>query len=183
MRLLIILITLISFFSCKSEKKSSKDIEANDHQFVINNEVEGHLFYEIILDVVVKKDDKFHVFYKDFNNSGYAPERALMNEVKGSEDVQSIVFKIPEEIIPNGLRIDFGVNYSQEPIVLKNLKIRYDKKEFYFDDGKFEQLFKPSKYASYNNTAKLIVTQPIDGAYDPNFVSVNIEGIVFPMLD
>ena len=183
MRPLIILITLILFFSCKSEKKPTKVIETPNNNFVINNEVEGHLFYEIILDVVVKKNDKFHLFYKDFNDNGYTSERVLEKEVRGSEDEQSIVFKIPEEIIPNGLRIDFGVNYSQEPIVLKNLKIRYDKKEFYFDDGKFEQLFKPSKYVSYNNTDKLIVTKPVGGAYDPNFVSVNIEGIVFPMLD
>ncbi|QFZ54434.1 hypothetical protein FEZ18_06310 [Oceanihabitans sp. IOP_32] len=183
MKQLVLLIGFVAFFACKSEKKKTQILETEDDTIVVNNEIEGNQYFEVILDAVVKKDDKFHLFYKDFNSKEYSSKRVLEVIVKGSENSQKLVFSIPEGIIPNGLRLDFGVNYSQEPITLNNLKITYNNKEFYFNDGKFEQLFKPNKYIIYNEKDKLITTQPINGSYDPNFVSINIEDIVFSMLD
>ncbi|WP_123812054.1 hypothetical protein [Mangrovimonas sp. DI 80] len=183
MRLFFLIFCFVFFYSCKSEKKETKAIEAPNNSFVINDEVEGNLYFEIILEVLVTKDDKFHLFYKDLNDTEYSSERVVERIVKGSENLQTIVFSIPEEVIPNGLRLDVGVNFSQEPIFLKNLKIRYDKKEFYFNDGKFEQLFRPNKFISYDSLDQIIFTQSIDGIYDPNFVSINLEDIVFSMID
>lgn len=183
MKQLILVISFVFLVSCKSETKNKQIIETNDTTIIINNENEGNLYFEVILDAVVKKDDKFHLFYKDFNNNGYSSDRVLEKIVKGSENNQLIIFSIPEEVIPNGLRLDLGVNFSQEPIIFNNLKIRYDNKEFSFNHGKFPQLFKPNKFVIYNEKDKLIYTQPINGSYDPNFVSINLEDIVFSLLD
>lgn len=173
---------ILSLTSCKSDKKENK-IESEKPTISINNDIEGHSYYEVIMDIVVLKDDKFHVFYKDFNNDGFSDQRVIEAVVKGSKDPQQVVFAIPEEIIPNGLRLDFGINYGQDPIKLNNLKIRFDKNEFDFNDGKFEQLFKPNKFVSYDVENQKIITEPIDGAYDPNFVSINLEDIVFSLMD
>lgn len=173
---------IISFISCKSDKKENI-IESDKSAIVTNNDINGNMYYDVIMDVVVLKDDKFHVFYKDFNDQGFSDQRVIEAIVKGSKDPQQLVFAIPEEIIPNGLRLDFGINYGQDPIKLNSLKIRFDKNEFDFYDGKFEQLFKPNKFVTYDIENQNIITEPIDGIYDPNFVSINLEDIVFSLID
>lgn len=182
MKRFIFLVFLVSSISCITDKKEEQKA-ADKNAIITNNDIDGKMYFEVIMDVVAIKDDKFHVFYKDFNDNNYSDKRVIEAVVKGSNEMQQIVFAIPEEIIPDGLRLDFGINYSQGPIYLKNLKIRFDKNEFEFSDGKFEQLFKPNKYTSYDVENRNIITKPIDGAYDPNFVSINLEDIVFSLID
>lgn len=183
MKRIIILICFASLISCKSDKKEQV-IEPSDANTIIkNNDIEGNMYFEVIMNVVVLRDDIFHVFYKDFNDEGYSAEKVIEVDVKGKKDNQQLVFALPEDIIPNGLRLDFGTNYGQDPIKLNTLKIRFDKNEFVFDDGKFEQLFKPNKFVVYGESDQEIITEPIDGAYDPNFVSINLEDITFSLMD
>lgn len=182
MKQLILLFCFFFIIACKFQNKNVKTVENEDSEIIINNKIKGNQYFEVILDVIVKKDDKFHLFYKDFNNNGYSSERVSESIVQGGESNQKILFSIPEGIVPNGLRLDFGVNYEQEPIIFNNLTIRYFNKEFYFKN-KFAQLFKPNKFASYNEIDKLIITKPIDGNYDPNFVSISLEDITFPLID
>lgn len=182
MKKIILLICFAAFVSCKLDKKEEQ-IMPDKNLIITNNDIDGKLYFEVIMDVVVLKDDKFHLFYKDFNDNGYSDQRVIEAVVKGSEDNQQIVYAIPEEIMPIGLRLDFGINYNQEPIKLNKLKLRFDKKEFEFNDGKFEQLFRPNKFVSYDVENHKIVAEPIDGFYDPNFVSINLEDIVFSLID
>jgi len=183
MERLFLIICLITAISCKPEKKVEKENIPVDSTITTNMKTEGEMYFEIIMDVVVLKDDKFHVFYKDFNDKGFSDERVVEAIVEGNKNSQKIVFAIPEGIIPVGLRIDFGSNYGQEPIKLNKLKIRFDRNEFDFNDGKFEQLFKPNKFVFYDERSKEIIAEPIDGVYDPNFVSINIEDIIFLLMD
>ena len=39
------------------------------------------------------------------------------------------------------------------------------------------------EFVVYDENTKLITTKPIQEQYDPNFVSINLEDIVFSMLD
>ncbi|EGV43072.1 hypothetical protein BZARG_1632 [Bizionia argentinensis JUB59] len=183
MKRLFLFFCFVSIISCKSDKKEEQKTIPIDNTITTNTEIDGKMYFEIIMDAVVLKDDKFHVFYKDFNDGGFSGERVIEALVKGNVNNQQIIFAIPEEIIPNGLRLDFGVNYGQEPIKLNSLKIRFDKREFQFNDGKFEQLFKPNKFVIYGEKDKEIITEPIDGLYDPNFVSINLEDIIFSLMD
>ncbi|MFV0565528.1 MAG: hypothetical protein ACK5NB_06830 [Flavobacteriaceae bacterium] len=183
MKKLILLFSLISVISCRDNKKENQNVVEEQYNVITNDSVADNLYYEVIIGVIVKQNDRFHLFYKDFNDDGYSSDRVIETIIKGSEINQQITFPIPEEVIPNGLRIDFGINYSQPPIILNSLKIRYNKKEFSFDDGKFEQLFRPNKFVSYNELEKKIVTEPIDGVYDPNFVSIDIGEIFFSLMD
>lgn len=174
----------LCILSCVKTQKTKK-IKASEPQIaiVVNHEVPSYYFFEVEMDVVVKKNDKFHLFYKDFNDSGYSSTRVLEQMIKGKENTQKVVFSIPEGVIPTGLRIDVGMNYSQAPIILNSLKIRYDRKEIYFNEEMFIQLFRPNKFTNYSKKNKTITTQPIDGKYDPNFSSINLEEITFSLLD
>ncbi|MEO8933671.1 MAG: hypothetical protein ABI295_05140, partial [Xanthomarina sp.] len=108
MKRIILFICLISIVSCKSDKKTERIESFDENTITINAEIEGNMYFEIIMDVVVLKDDKFHVFYKDFNDEGFSEERVIEAIVKGNKNNQQVVFAIPEEVIPNGLRLDFG---------------------------------------------------------------------------
>lgn len=181
MRKILPIIFLFLLVTCKSKNKETPPPQ--ESSILINNKIDRNFHFKVIMDVVVKKDDKFHLFYKDLNTNEYSPDRVLEKSIKGSEKIQTIIFSIPEQVIPSGLRIDFGTNYSQESITLENLKIRYDNKEFHFNENKFEQLFRPNKFVVYDENTKLITTKPVQEQYDPNFVSINLEDIVFSMLD
>ncbi|MDA9334940.1 hypothetical protein N9Q89_02140 [Flavobacteriaceae bacterium] len=179
MKFFLQIIILVLLVTCKY-KNPKTDIHESS---IIGNKIDREFQFEVIMDVVVKKNDKFHLFYKDLNAKDYSANRVLEKKINGIDQIQTIIFLIPAEVIPTGLRIDFGINYSQEPIALLGFKIRYDKNEFDFNENKFEQLFRPNKFVNYNEKTKLITTTSIQGQYDPNFESINLEEIVFSMLD
>tara|TARA_B110000967_G_C18900429_1_gene574488 strand:- start:6596 stop:7135 length:540 start_codon:yes stop_codon:yes gene_type:complete len=179
MKIFLQIIILVLLVGCKYKNQKTEIHESS----IIGNKIDREFQFEVIMDVVVKKNDKFHLFFKDLNVKDYSANRVLEKKINGIDQIQTIVFLIPVEVIPTGLRIDFGINYSQEPIALLGFKIRYDNNEFDFNENKFEQLFRPNKFVNYNEKTKLITTSSIQGQYDPNFESINLEEIVFSMLD
>lgn len=186
MRIRIFFLTacFLCILSCVRTKETKKtNVSEPQIAIVVNYEAPSYNFFEVEMDVIVKKNDKFHLFYKDFNDNGYSSTRVLEQMIKGKEHAQKIVFSIPEGVIPSGLRIDFGMNYSQLPITLNSLKIRYDRKEFYFNEEMFVQLFRPNKFTYYSKKNKTITSNPINGKYDPNYSSINLEEIVFSLIE
>jgi hypothetical protein len=184
MRKFILTVGVLVIIACVKNKETKKTEETDPQITVVtNHEASGNYYFEVEMDVVVEKNDKFHLFYKDFNDSGYSSIRVLEQMIRGRENSQKVVFSIPEGVIPIGLRIDVGMNYSQSPIILNSLKIRYDRKEFYFNEEMFIQLFRPNKFTYYSKQNKTITTQPIDGKFDPHYISINLEEIIFSLLD
>lgn len=184
MRNLILMAKILFIISCSRTGKTNK-IEVIEPEFTVtaNLDAPHNYCFEVEIDVVVKKDDIFHVFYKDLNDKDYSADRVVEQKIKGMENSQIVVFSIPEGIIPTGLRLDFGMNYVQSSIKLNTFIIRQERNELYFDEEMFIQLFKPNKHTMYDKQSKLISSRPIEGKYDPNFTSIDLHNITFSLID
>ena len=111
-------------FSCKNETP------IDDLQVVTPEAAKVNLnFFKVTLNVIVKKDDDFALFYTTDGTTDFktAP---IWQAVKGISDIQEIKYNLPQNILPTQLRLDFGLKQDQEDIVLKSVVLEYkDKKK------------------------------------------------------
>lgn len=121
-----ILLLVTTLFSCKNESN-------NEKSEVENNQTEVSKNFKVTLNVVVKKDDNFQVYYTEKTSSDFNEKESVWVEVKGSENPQDVVFYIPENVLPSMFRLDLGVNDKQEDIKLNSVNVEYLGKSFKSD--------------------------------------------------
>jgi len=160
------LILLVAFTSCKKEanKDEVKPIEIETKN---NN-------FQLTLTATVKTDDNFQLYYsQDEYEVPYKEENSVWVAVKANDNPQDIVFNLPEDVIPNYIRIDFGTNEGQKEINIKNFKMKYYSKSFEARDSLFFNYFIPNDCVKVldkkNSTVQNIKSK--DGRYDPLFYS------------
>jgi hypothetical protein len=143
MRTKFMLISLMSisvlFFSCKDgeAKKSEKQSETTVKK-------ENPKTFKVILNVIAKKDDSFHLFYSEDGTLNFPEETSIWVNFKGSETPQNIVFELPEDIIPSLLRIDLNSYQQEESIQINGFKMKYYSSEFNVDGKGFFDYFGPN---------------------------------------
>lgn len=151
---------LTIFISCKKEGSHDSDLPEKPVEL-----------FKVGLDLVIQKDDSLQVFYKDIADKDWKSYNSVTNFVKGSPVVQQVLFKLPEDVVPKEIRIDFGTNIDQAPIEIRNFKMEYIKKTFQAKDTMFFQYFMPNDQIQYSrNTA---IAKPIykkGTTYDPLFL-------------
>lgn len=113
--LAILILITITVVGCKNEKS------VDDLKVVTPENVDKS--FKVTLDVILKKDDDFSLYYKD--GSGPEFKEPLWTGVKGNESSQKVTFTIPNEIIPDEIRLDFGMKKDQEDVVLKSVLMEY----------------------------------------------------------
>lgn len=166
MKTKVILVSLflsVVFLSCKNETKKEE---------VKPVEEAKSLTFDVVLDLIIKKDDDLIVYYKDGTNEWFVEEKAVWNTVKGSNEVQKVVFHMPEGVLPNDLRLDIGRNEfkGQEGIEIKNIAISYLDKKFDIPQSQIEMFFKPNQFITYDAASKLYSFKKDDkGNFDPYF--------------
>jgi hypothetical protein len=120
----------VVLYSCKDTKKEEATITEKPETF------------DVTLNMVVKNDDKFQLYYTDESTLDFDDKKSFFVPVKGSENPQDIVFHFPEDVIPSNLRVDLGSNaklsYYDKSFVLKDSlvlvnfvigdQLQYDKK-------------------------------------------------------
>jgi len=150
------------FSSCKNEK-SVDSLEVVKPEVVDNN-------FKVTLDVIVKKNDDFALFYSEDGTSNFTQAPVWMG-VKGSEDIQKVEFTITDNIIPTHLRIDFGIKNDQEPITILNYKMTYAGKTFETPGSSFFRYFRANEQCTQIDKAKgLIIPVKKAGKYfGPSF--------------
>lgn len=132
--ILLLCLTTIFFTGCKNEK-SEKSIDELPQQ------EEVATTFNVTLDVIVKKDDNFQVYYN--TGSGINEEESVWSAVKGSETPQKIMFKLPEGVIPTSIRIDLGVKDDQEDLTLNSVEMDYLGKKFSTQGAEIAKYFYP----------------------------------------
>jgi len=110
----VILLTTL-FIGCKDEK-------AIDSLEVVKTEVDNS--FKVTVNVIVKKDDDFSLFYTEDGTIDFKGE-PIWTGVKGSEAVQPIKYTLPQDVYPTELRLDFGLKKDQEDITLKSVVLEY----------------------------------------------------------
>jgi hypothetical protein len=158
--LVITALSLLTISSCKDDKKES------DKKV---NKVEDKSF-NIIMDVVVTKDDNFQIYYNEDGSDNYTGDKYVNVDVKGKPESQEIVFKLPEDAMPASLRFDVGSNKEQGEIKINAFKMKYFDKVFEAKDTLFFQYFGNNtsiKYIREKAIAVPLVNNPT--GYDPIF--------------
>ncbi|GAA3723283.1 MULTISPECIES: hypothetical protein [Flavobacterium] len=160
------LILFVTFTSCK--KEANKDEVKPAEVEVKNNN------FQVTLSAIVKADDNFQLYYsQDAYEVPYKEENSVWTAVKANENQQDIVFNLPEDVIPNYIRIDFGTNEAQKEIVIKNFRMKYYSKSFEAKDSLFFNYFIPNDCIKIldkkNSTIQNFKTK--EGKYDPLFYS------------
>jgi hypothetical protein len=116
-RILVILIIAHITLVCCKNKSSDKTLE---EPVIVNN---SNNTYSVVLDVIVKKDDDFQIYYTDKTSADFNEKESVWVNVKGSESPQKVVFTFPENTLPTLFRLDFGLNNEQESIVLTSVEV------------------------------------------------------------
>lgn len=147
-KFLFIVITLVTLISCKNE--SNKDDSKNDS--ISNVNIDKDLL-KISFDLIVKENDNMHLYYTQDGTINFDEKNSIWSEVKGNENIQTVTFKLPKDVLPTHLRVDlgYGKNEKQSDVNLKNFKIEYLDKKFEAKDTMIFNYF----YENKDNTVRV----------------------------
>jgi len=140
MKKYILAIIALMFIACKDDKKTP---EADTPKETFN----------VSFDLILKKDDKLHLYFTQDNTLNFSEENSVWVDLKGSEKMQTITFKLPEGVVPTNLRVDFGigVNEEQSDLELKTFSMEYYGKKVVAEGDKIFEFF----YINESNTARI----------------------------
>lgn len=164
-KFLIALVLLVSIVACKNEDKTNKDPE-------VLIEKKNPNIFTVTLNAIVPEDDSFQVYYKNDAEAVFEEDKSIFIEFKGSNQPQDIVFNLPEDELPNYLRLDFGTNKQQKEIVVNNFKIEVLGKTFEAKGKDFFNYFYTNELVKVDKeNAKVTPLTSKEGNYDPIFTS------------
>ncbi len=151
------LVLSVALYSCKDEKKTeAAKVEDKPQTF------------DVTLNMVVKQDDNFQLFYTDEATPGFDETKTLWVPVKGSDKAQDIVFKLPQDVIPTNIRVDLGNNAKQLPMKINDFKMTYYDKSFELRDTLITRNFVIGEQLIYDKkTSTLTPNQGKASIYDP----------------
>lgn len=113
-----VLVLLTVFISGCKDGKSVDNLEIKKPEVIDNS-------FKVILDVIVKENDDFSLFYTEDGSTDFTKIKPIYMSVKGSETSQKVLYSLPEDVIPTQLRLDFGINKNQKDIVLNSVTMDY----------------------------------------------------------
>lgn len=165
-RLILFVFSLLLFVSCKKEDKKldeSKDAVAEKVMDTV---------FTVTLNATVKKDDSFQLYYRKQAETTYEETSSFFVEFKGSDKPQDIVFRLPDGVIPDNIRLDFGTNKEQSEIKINNFKMSYFDKSFEVKGSDFfNYMLVETKTASFDKDNAIIKPLLVNGGYDPQSTS------------
>ena len=160
--ILSVLLATVFFTGCKNEKPI-------DSLEVVKTEEAAKIF-QIVLDVTVKKNDDFALYYTEDGSINFTGNPIWIG-VKGSGTPQKVVFNLPEDVIPTNLRLDFGISKDQEEMSINNYSMTYAGKTFDAPGAMFFKYFRPNEECTQVDKIKaLIIPVKKEGKYfGPSF--------------
>ena len=137
-KIVLFFLPLIALVSCKNDVKTNEDVktpEVKNKQFIVT------------LDLIIKKNDNIHLYYTEDKSINFKEEQSLWAEIKGNNEVQQVVFKLPEDVLPTDFRLDlgYGENVEQTEVVFKKFTINYYDKNFVATGADIFNYFYPNK--------------------------------------
>jgi hypothetical protein len=98
--------------------------------------------FVITMEVTVKEDDDFSVYYTQDNTIHFVDEPTWVH-VSGKSAKQQVVFRLPENVYPTQLRFDFGLNEMQEAIEIHQLKFEFKNQTKVITEANLATYFRP----------------------------------------
>jgi hypothetical protein len=127
--------------SCKNESDTKKT-ESTENVEVMPE-------FKAEFDVVTDKDDDIALYYTEDGSISFTPEKVYWSPIKAGKDFQKIIFSVPDEHVPNSIRVDFGAKRGAEQgnIVLRGFKISCYNKTIQGDGKNFLSYFDKNNLA------------------------------------
>jgi len=143
LRTLIALTAFLAFLSCKKETEGNVNKTDSTASEV---EVDKDLI-KVSFDLIVKKDDNMHLYYTEDGSINFDEKQSVWMPVKGNENSQEVTFKLPKDVYPTALRVDFGhgKNEAQSDVELKAFRLKHFDKKFEVKDTLIFNYFYPNK--------------------------------------
>jgi hypothetical protein len=162
-RIVLIAVLFVLSVGCNSNKEQDKPIDLTK-------------LVKVTLTATVEKNDSFQLFYKEEDNANklYEENNSIWVDVKASDLPQEIQFLLPENVLPNYLRLDLGINNTHKNMKISGLTISYLDKKVNMTSGTFfDTYFIPNNCIQVEDKgAGLIKLQKDEaGTYDPIFNS------------
>lgn len=120
-KLLVCALLIFFSISCKDENKKEENVEAV---------AELKETFDVNFNLVIPKDDTFQLYYTEDKSLNFSEDKSVKIIVKGSENAQDLLFKLPEDVLPTNIRLDFGKNIEQGVIGINSMKLKYIDKSF-----------------------------------------------------
>ena len=96
------------------------------------------------------------------NDKDFVEEKSVWVEFTGSETNQKIVFNLPENVYPNQLRIDFGIDNRQTEIKLNSILIEYFGKSKIFNGLDVFNYFRPNDISTAVDLTNLTLKSKLE---------------------
>jgi hypothetical protein len=160
------LLASFTIFSCKNNESATetpKEVQQKQS-----------MTFDVTLDIVIPSDCDLILYYKDGTNEWFDEEKAVWAGVKGNNNQQTVVFNLPEGVIPNDIRLDIGRNEFKglQNVAVKKLTLSYLSNKFDITEDQMAMYFKPNQYISFDPATKLYSFKKDEkGNYDPFFES------------
>ena len=150
------LVFLLSLVSCK--KESDKATEGD------KNNTELKETFDVSFNLVIPKDDTFQLYFTEDGTLNFGDDRSIKSVVKGNGMAQDVLFKLPADVLPTNIRLDFGDSAEQGSVIVNSMKIKYL-------DGKLEKTFVGANKEEMTHYFYLLDTQI---KYDPSTSTVSM---------
>jgi len=162
------LLMIASLVSCKNkeEEKAVEEVKANT--------------FDVIVDLNITKDDELILFYKDPSISFFDEKNTVYYGVKGKNDSQTIIFSVPEGILPNDIRFDISSKKDQVPIRINSVTLSFEGRNFKIDKKDLLKYFTPNEFINFDETTGDATFIKKGENYDPFFLT---KPAIYPELE
>ena len=110
------ILMMFALASCKNETTKTETTKA---------ETELKETFDVNFNLIVTKDDTFKLYYTEDGTLNFGDDRAVLCVVKGSVSPQDLLFKLPADVLPTQVRLDFGDNVEQGDVIVNSMKFKY----------------------------------------------------------
>ena len=129
----------------------------------------------LIIKGVFESDDLVLVFYAQDSLESFDIKKAVRKTVVGSNNMQELVFTLPDNIMASKIKLDISDKKQQKGIYIESLIIKMDDSEIVMDRTNLHDYFYANSYIDYNKTdgtfkCKVIKENNIE-KYNPYFIS------------
>jgi len=162
-------------FSCKEKEPQDNEGTKVEDQVEATTKIEEQLIIE--LSMVVPKDDKFQILYRDLEGT-FTPDRQIQKRVEGSNQVQKIQYVLDKYEYPSHLRLYFGMNPEQENLQFRGLILKYNDHIHEFTNDELNRYFVPSKGLGIDFENGKLEAEAVEGIYTPYLDSYNLSYFV-----
>ena len=127
--------------------------------------------FKINLTIKVLQDDKFQLFFTTKPKEEFNDHNRIFIYVNKAILFQEVLFKLPKGQIPKKIRIDLGENFNTSDIIIKEIKLTFNKKSIVVNKNAMSYFFKENIYLKYNPNFNVFKPQIVNGKYDPYILS------------